>query len=175
MSSQQSFPLWHRVPDREQGWFLVCTNCYFVHVHAMYHIPYGVKLSSNTSSTKRVSRNCTAKYYATVPSPYSAWSYWSSGQLHGSPPTYRPGLPPDKDAGCASLLNLPAGRDDPPDKEITYNCMNGSPGDPPDTVVQQYKQYKHNKNRPFHNPSRGRFIRQGGRMGGKYRRYIICH
>ena len=68
--------------------------------------------------------------------------------------------------------NQPTGRDDLPDKEITYNCMNGSPGDPPGTVVQQSKQ---KKNRPFYHPSRGRSIRQGGRMGGNYRRYKTCH
>ena len=31
------------------------------------------------------------------------------------------------------------------------------------------------KNRPFNNPSRGRSIRQGGRLGDKHRRYKTCH
>jgi hypothetical protein len=31
------------------------------------------------------------------------------------------------------------------------------------------------KNRPSINPSRGRSIRQGGRMGDTYRRYKTCH
>jgi hypothetical protein len=30
------------------------------------------------------------------------------------------------------------------------------------------------RNRPFINPSRGRSIRQGGRMGDKHRRYKTC-
>ena len=31
------------------------------------------------------------------------------------------------------------------------------------------------KNRPFHNPSRGRSIRQGGRLGGNYKEIKTCH
>jgi len=31
------------------------------------------------------------------------------------------------------------------------------------------------KNRPFYNPSRGRSIRQGGRMGGNYKEIKTCH
>jgi len=31
------------------------------------------------------------------------------------------------------------------------------------------------KNRPFHNPSRGRSIRQGGRMGDNYKEIPKCH
>jgi len=35
--------------------------------------------------------------------------------------------------------------------------------------------YFKRKNRPSINPSRGRSIRQGGRMGDTYRRYKTCH
>ena len=31
------------------------------------------------------------------------------------------------------------------------------------------------KNRPFHNPSRGRSIRQGGRLGDNYKEIKTCH
>jgi hypothetical protein len=31
------------------------------------------------------------------------------------------------------------------------------------------------KNRPFYNPSRGRSIRQGSRLGGNYKEIITCH
>ena len=31
------------------------------------------------------------------------------------------------------------------------------------------------KNRPFYNPSRGRSIRQGGRLGGNYKEIKTCH
>jgi hypothetical protein len=31
------------------------------------------------------------------------------------------------------------------------------------------------KNRPFYNPSRGRSIRQGGRLGGNYKEITRCH
>jgi hypothetical protein len=31
------------------------------------------------------------------------------------------------------------------------------------------------KNRPFNNPSRGRSIRHGGRLGGNYKEIITCH
>ena len=103
-----------------------------------------------------------ARYYATAPSSCPSRWYWLSGYLQGCPPTYRLGLSLDKNVGRSSLLNLPTGRSDPPDKEITYNCMIGSPGDPPGTVVQQSKKQK---NRPFHIPSRGRSDRQGGRAG----------
>jgi hypothetical protein len=172
MSPHQSFPLCHKVPDKAQDWSKLRTNCYAMHADAMSISHIGVNLPSTSPSSDCVSGYDTARYYATVPSLHSDRSYWSSEQLHGSPPTCRLGLPPDKNTGCPGLPSLPTGRDDPPDKEITYNCMNGSPGDPPGTVVHQSKQQK---NRPFRNPSRGRSIRQGGRMGDNYRRYIICH
>jgi hypothetical protein len=172
MSPHQSFPLLHRVPDKARGWSAVRINCHAVHADAMYDSYTGVNTPSTASKALHVSGYGTAKYYTTTSSSYSSCSYWSCSRLHGSPPTYRLGLPPDKDVRCLSLLNLPTGRDDPPDKEITYNCMNGSPGDPPGTVVQQSKKQK---NRPFHNPSRGRSDRQGGRAGDNYRRYKTCH
>jgi hypothetical protein len=172
MSPHQSFPLFHKVRDKAHAWSAVRTNCYAMHIYAMYRSYTGVNTPSTASKAKHASAGCTAKYYATVPGSCSDRSYWSYSRLHGSLPTYRLGLPPDKNVGHPSLVNLPVGRDDPPDKEITYNCMNGSPGDPPGTVVHQSKQQK---NRPFRNPSRGRSIRQGGRMGDNYRRYIICH
>ena len=172
MNPYQSFPLWHRVPDKAQDWVTVSTNCYAMHADAMYDSYTGVNTPITLSKAKHVPRYGTAKYYTTTSSSYSPRSYWSCSRLHGSPPTYRLGLPPDKNVGCSSLLNLPTGRSDPPDKEITYNCMIGSPGDPPGTVVQQSKKQK---NRPFYHPSRGRSIRQGGRMGDNYRRYKTCH
>jgi hypothetical protein len=162
MSPHQSFPLLHKVRDKAQDSSIVRINCYAVHTQAIYSRHTGVDLPSSTQTMKRAPGYGAAKHYATASSLHSSRSKWSSEQLHGSPPIYRLGLPPYKNAGCPSLLNPPTGRDDPPDKEITYNCMNGSPGDPPGTVVHQSKQQK---NRPFHNPSRGRSIRQGGRMG----------
>jgi hypothetical protein len=172
MSPHQSFPLWHRVPDKAQGWSAVRTNCYAVHAQAIYS-SYTEAFESRTIQAPQYMPTCgTARFYSTAFSSCLVYSHWSCSRLHGSPPTYRLGLPPDKDAGRSSLLNLPAGRDDPPDKEITYNCMYGSPGDPPGTVVQQSKKQK---NRPFYNPSRGRSDRQGGRTGDNYRRYKTCH
>jgi hypothetical protein len=172
MSPHQSSPLLYRVPDMVRNWSAVRINCYAVHEKAISNSYTGVNTPSTASKALHVCGYGTAKYYATVPSPCSSRLYLSSEQLHGSPPTYRLGLPPDKNTECSSLLNLPTGRDDPPDKELTYNFMNGSPGVPPGTVVQQSKKQK---NRPFHNPSRGRSIRQGGRMGDNYRRYKTCH
>jgi hypothetical protein len=165
MSPHQSFPLCHKVPDKAQGSITVSTNCYAVHTQATYSSYTGVDLSSSERTMKRVSGYDTAKYYATAHSSYLSRSYRSCSWLHGS-------LPTDKNVGHPSLVNPPVGRDDPPDKEITYNCMNGSPGDPPGSVVQQSKKQK---NRSFHNPSRGRSIRQGGRLGDNYRRYKRCH
>jgi hypothetical protein len=172
MSPHQFFPQWRCVPDKAQDWVTVSTNCYAMHPDAMYDSYTGVNTPSTAPKTLHVSGYGTAKYYTTTSSSYSSRSYWSCSRLHGSPPTYRLGLPPDKNAGCPSSLNLPSGRSDPPDKEITYNCMNGSPGDPPGSVVQQSKKQK---NRPFHNLSRGRSDRQGGRAGDNYRRYKTCH
>ena len=172
MSPHQSLSLCHKVPDKAQDWSTVRINCYVVHTQATYSSHTGDRSPSNAPTMKHVSGCGTAKHYTTASSSYSVRSYWSCSRLHGGPPTYRFGLPPDKNVGCSSLLNLPTGRNDPPDKEITYNCMNGSPGDPPGSVVQQSKKQK---NRPFHNPSRGRSVRQGGRMGDNYRRYKTCH
>jgi hypothetical protein len=172
MSPHQSLPLCHKVPDKAQDWSAVRINCYVVHTQATYCSHTGVDLSNSERTMKRVSGYDTAKYYATAHSSYLSRSCRSCSWLHGSPPTCRIGLPPDKNVGHPSLVNLPVGRDDPPDKEITYNCMNGSPGDPPGSFVHQSKQQK---NRSFHNPSRGRSIRQGGRLGDNYRRYITCH
>ena len=162
MSPHQSFPLCHNVPNRAQSWSAVRINCYAVHTQATYSSHTGDRSPSNAPTMKHVSGYDTVRYYATAPSSCSSRSYRSCSRLHGSPPTYRLGLPPDKNVGLPSLVNLPVGRDDPPDKKITYNCMNGSPGDPPGTVMHQSKQQK---NRSFHNPSRGRSIRQGGRLG----------
>jgi hypothetical protein len=163
MSPHQSFPLWHNVPNRAQSWSAVRINCYVVHTQAIYSSHTGDRSPNTSPSSDCVSGYDTARYYATVPSSYLSRSYRSCSRLHGSPPTYRLGLPPDKSAESPRLLIPPAGRDDPPDKEITYNRMNGSPGDPPGAVMHQSKQQK---NRSFHNPSRGRSIRQGGRLGG---------
>jgi len=58
----------------------------------------------------------------------------------------------------------------PPGKEMKFNRMNGSPGDPPGNRMHQFKP----KNRPFHSPSRGRSIQQGGWLGDKHRRYQTC-
>jgi hypothetical protein len=162
MSPHQSFPLWHNVPNRAQSWSAVRINCYAVHIQATCSSYTGTFESCTIQAPQYMPAGCTTKYYASVPSLHSDRSYWSSEQLRGSPPTYRLGLPPDKNTGCPGLPILPTGRDDPPDKEITYNCMNGSPGDPPGAVMHQSKQQK---NRSFHNPSRGRSIRQGGRLG----------
>jgi len=172
MSPHQSFPLCHKVPEKAQGWITVRTYCNVVHTKETYSSHTSVNKPSTTHTMMRVSGYSTAKYYSTASNSHSVRSHRSCSGLHGSPPTYRLGLPPDKDGLYLSLLNPPAGRDDPPDKEITYNCMNGSPGDPPGSVVQQSKQQK---NRPFYNPSRGRSIRQGGRTGDNYRRYKTCH
>ena len=162
MNPHQSFPLWHNVPGKARDLVTDRTNCYSVHTQAAYSRYPGNDLPSSAQTMMHVSGCGTARYYATASISRIVRSRWSCSRLHGSPPTYSLGLPPDKNVGCTSLLNLPTGRDDPPDKEITYNCMNGSPGDPPGTVVHQSKQQK---NRSFHNPSRGRSIRQGGRMG----------
>ena len=162
MSPHQSFPLCHNVPNRAQSWSAVRINCYAVHTQATYSSHTGDRSPNTSPSSDCVSGYDTARYYATVPSSCSSRSYWSCSRLHGSLPTYRIGLPPDKNVGHPSLVNLAVGRDDPPDKEITYNRMNGSPGDPPGSFVHQSKQQK---NRSFHNPSRGRSIRQGGRLG----------
>jgi hypothetical protein len=172
MSPHQSFPLRHRVPDWAQDWSAIRTNCYAEHKKATSSSNTGVFKSCALQVMQYTPTGCTAKHYAAASSSYSSHPYWSCSRLHGSPPTYRVGLPPDKNAGCPSSLNLPSGRSDPPDKEITYNCMNGSPGDPPGTVVQQSKKQM---NRPFHNLSRGRSDRQGGRAGDNYRRYKTCH
>ena len=172
MSPHQSFPLWHNASGKVQHQPAVRANCYAVHTEATYSIYTGVLESCTVHPMQYMPPGCTAKVYTTASSTHSYRPNWSSKQLHGSPPTYRLGLPPDKGAECPRLLISPAGRDDPPDKEITYNCMNGSPGDPPGTVVQQSKQQK---NRPFHNLSRGRSVRQGGRAGDNYRRYKTCH
>ena len=172
MNPHQSFPLLHKVREKAHNWSALCTNCYAMHIYDLDRGYTRVNTPSTKSKAKHVLGCGTVRCYATVPSSFSSRSYWSCSRLHGSPPTYRLGLPPDKNVGCSSLLNLPVGRDDPPDKEITYNCMNGSPGDPPGTVVQQSKKQK---NRPFHNPSRGRSVRQGGRAGDNYRRYKTCH
>ena len=162
MSPHQSFPLWRNASGKVQHRSAVRVNCYAVHTQATYIIYTGVLESCTVHPMEYMPTSCTTKDYTTASSTHSVRSRWSCSRLHGSPPTYSLGLPPDKNVGCTSLLNLPTGRDDPPDKEITYNCMNGSPGDPPGTVVHQSKQQK---NRSFHNPSRGRSIRQGGRMG----------
>jgi hypothetical protein len=162
MSLHQSFPLLHRVPDRAQSWSAIRINCYAMHNQAKYSRYTRAFESRTVQAPQYMPTGGTARYYSTASNSYTVRSRLSCSQLHGSPPTYRLGLPPDKNVGCSSLLNLPTGRDDPPDKEITYNCMNGSPGDPPGTVMHQSKQQK---NRSFHNPSRGRCIRQGGRLG----------
>ena len=162
MSPQQSFPSWCRVPVVPQDWPIACTKYNTMHLKEVKMRSVSTKLFSASLAANRVLRGITVKCYAMFRLGHPSRSYWSSSYLHGSPPTCRTSLPPDKNGVCPSLPNLPAGRDDPPDKEITYNCMNGSPGDPPGTVVHQSK---HNKNRPFHNPSRGRSIRQGGRAG----------
>ena len=172
MSPQQSFPSWCRVPVVPQDWPIACTKYNTMHNKEVKMRSVSTKLFSASLAANRVLRGITVKYYAMFRLGHPSRSYWSSSYLHGSPPTYRLGLPPDKDAGCPSLLNLPAGRGDPPDKELIYTCMNGSPGDPPGTVVHQSK---HKMNRPFNNPSRGRSVRQGGRAGDNYRRYQICH
>ena len=150
MSPHQSFPLWHNVPGKAQDLVTVSTKCYSMHIQASCSRHYSVDLPSSERTMKRVSGYSTARFYAAASIPHLVRSHWSCSRLHGSPPTYRLGLPPDKNVGCSSLLNLPVGRDDPPDKEITYNCMNGSPGDPPGSIVQQSKQ---EENHPPHNPS----------------------
>ena len=172
MSPHQSFPLWRNASGKVQHRSAVRVNCYAVHTQATYIIYTGVLESCTVHPMQYTPTSCTTKDYTTASSTHSVRSRWSCSRLHGSPPTNRIDLPPDKGAECPRLLIPPAGRDDPPDKEITYNCMNGSPGDPAGTVVQQSKQ---KENRPFHNPSRGRSVRQGGRMGDNYRRYKTCH
>ena len=150
MNPHQSFLLRHRVPDKVQDWSVSRTDCYAMHINATNNSCTGDNLSSTTHSTRPAPRCCTAKYYATVSSSYSSRSLGLPEQLHGSPPTCRLGLPPDKDAGCSSLLNLPDGRDDPPDKEMTFICMNGSTGDPPGSVLHLSKRQK---NPPSSNPT----------------------
>ena len=150
MNPHQSVLLRHRVPDKVQDWFAVRTNCYAVHLNVTYSNHTGVNSPSSAQTMKHVSGYGTAKYYATVSSSYSSRSLGLPEQLHGSPPTCRLGLPPDKDAGCSSLLNLPDGRDDPPDKEMTFICMNGSTGDPPGSVLHLSKRQK---NPPSSNPT----------------------
>ena len=150
MSPHQSFPLLHRVPDRAQSWSAVRTNCYAVHNQAK-HSRYTRAFESRTiQAPQYMPTGCATKHYSTAFSSHLVRSRWSCSRLHGCPPTYRLGLPPDKNVGCSSLLNLPVGRDDPPDKKLTYNCMNGSPGDPPSTVVQQSRQ---EEDRLPHNPT----------------------
>jgi hypothetical protein len=150
MNPHQSFPLWHNVPGKAQDLVTVSTKCYSMHIQASCSRHSGVDLPSSERTMKRVSGYSAARFYAAASIPHSVRSHWSPEQLHGSPPTYRLGLPPDKNVGCSSLLNLPVGRDDPPDKEITYNCMNGSPGDPPGAVLQQTRQ---EESRLLHNPT----------------------
>jgi hypothetical protein len=150
MSPHQSFPLWHNVPGKAQDWSAIRINCYAVHNQAKYSRYTRAFESRTVQAPQYMPTGGTARYYSTASSLHSVRSHWSPEQLHGSPPTYRLGLPPDKNVGCSSLLNLPTGRDDPPDKEITYNCMNGSPGDPPSTVVQQSRQ---EEDRLPHNPT----------------------
>ena len=150
MSPHQSFPLWGCVPDKAQDWGTVSTKCYAMHAEATFSRHAGVNTPSTVPKSLHVSGYNKVRFHTAVPSSYSSRSYWSCSRLHGSPPTYRLGLPPDKDAEGASFLNLPTGRDGPPDKEITYNCMNGSPGDPPGTVVHQPKQ---KENRLLQNPT----------------------
>ena len=148
MSPHQSFPLWHNLPGKAQDWSKLRTNCYAVHKQATFSRHTGVNIPSTVPKSLHVSGYNKVRFHTAVSSSYSSRSYWSCSRLHGSPPTCRLGLPPDKIVGCSSLLNLPTGRDDPPDKEITYNFMNGSSGDPPGAVVQQSKKQK---NRPFTN------------------------
>jgi hypothetical protein len=150
MSPHQSFPLLHKVRDKARYWSAVRANCYVVHTQALYSRHVGDRLPSNVGTMKHVSGYGRAKCYATAHSSYLSRSRWPCSRLHGSPPTYRLGLPPDKDGLYPSLLNLPAGRDDPPDKEITYNCMKGSPCDPSGAVVQQSRQ---EEDRLPHNPT----------------------
>ena len=150
MSPHQSFPLCHKVPHKAQDWSKLRTNCYVVHNQATYSRYTGAFESRTIQAPQYMPAGGTARFYSTASSLHSVRSHWSPEQLHGSPPTYRLGLPPDKNAGCPSLLNPPDGRDDPPDKETTYNCMNGSPGDQPGSIVQQSKQ---EENHPPHNPS----------------------
>ena len=150
MSPHQSFPLWHKVPNRAQSWSEVRINCYAVHTKAICSSYTGAFESCTIQAPQYIPAGCTTKHYSTARSSCLVRSYWSCSRLHGSPPTYRLGLPPDKNVGCPSLLNLPVVRDDPPDKEITYNCMNGSPGDPPGSIVQQSRQ---EENRLLHNPT----------------------
>ena len=150
MSPHQSFPLWHNVPGKARDLVTDRTNCYAMHTQAAYRRYSGNVLPSSSQTMMHVSGCGTARYYATASISRLVRSRWSCSRLHGSPPTYRLGLPADKYAVCPILLNLPTGRDDPPDKEITYNCMNGSPGGPPGSVVQQSKQ---KENRLLHNPA----------------------
>ena len=150
MSPHQSFPLYHKVPHKARDLVTVSTKCYVMHNQAKYSRNTGDKISSNVATMMHVSGYGTAKYYTTASSSYLVHSHWSCSRLHGCPPTYWLGVPPDKNTECTSLLNPPAGRDDPPDKEITYNCVNGSPGDPPGSVVQQSRQ---EENRLLHNPT----------------------
>jgi hypothetical protein len=150
MSPHQFFPQWRCVPDKAQDLVTVSTRCCGMHAEATFSRHAGVNIPSTVPKSLHISGYNEVRFHTAVPSSYSSRSYWSCSRLHGSPPTYRLGLPPDKDAECASFLNLPTGRDGPPDKEITCNCMNGSPGDPPGSIVQQSKQ---EENHPPHNPS----------------------
>ena len=77
MNPYQSFPLWHRVPDKAQDWVTVSTNCYAMHADAMYDSYTGVNTPITLSKAKHVPRYGTAKYYTTTFSSYSPRSYWS--------------------------------------------------------------------------------------------------
>jgi hypothetical protein len=46
---------------------------------------------------------------------------------------------------------------------------------PVDGIQQSNLTQSITKNRPFYNPSRGRSIRQGGRLGGNYKEIKTCH
>ena len=46
---------------------------------------------------------------------------------------------------------------------------------PGDGTRQSILTQSKTKNRPFYNPSRGRSIRQGGRLGGNYKEIKTCH
>jgi hypothetical protein len=150
MNPHQSFPLWHNVPGKAQDLVTVSTKCYSMHIQASCSRHSGVDLPSSERTMKHVSGYDTATYYATASIPHLVRSRWFCSRLRGCPPSYRLGVPPDKDGLRPSLLNPPDGRDDPPDKEITYNCMNGSPGDPPGAVLQQTRQ---EESRLLHNPT----------------------
>jgi len=107
-------------------------------------------LGIHASTIRGFCRSCRALFYRKSHYHSCHCMYYPTGSKAGSIENFFPEI-----RGIYSLL-LRSANDHPNSNFSTLN--------------------NHNlKNRPFINPSRGRSIRQGGRLGDTYRRYKTCH